>query len=132
MSIKKSVAAEAMKEQKNTINMEVANIKKQSNENEDTGPGWDILKFNKLYQESIIKVKDPRTFYVHGKYVKSCKSSLGLLDNKTKFRWGMMWLVTSKRFEQFIISLIMINSVFLGIKDYTDVENKTSINRFVE
>jgi len=58
--------------------------------------------------------------------------SLGILDNKTKLRWCLAWLVTSKMFERFIISLIMINSVFLGIKDYVDIENETDINRLVE
>lgn len=40
--------------------------------------------------------------------------------------------MTSKRFESFIISLIIFNSALLGLKDYTDVNNETAINKFVE
>jgi hypothetical protein len=40
--------------------------------------------------------------------------------------------VTSKKFETFIISLILFNSALLGLKDYTDVNNETAINKFVE
>lgn len=82
-------------------------------------------QFNEAYADSISRVKDEHSFYVHGKFVRFSKSSLGILDNKTKLRWSLAWIITSKRFEQFIIFLIMLNSVFLGIKDYTDIENKT-------
>lgn len=43
-----------------------------------------------------------------------------------------MWLVTAKWFEYLIIFLILLNALFLGIKDYTDVDNVTPINQFVE
>lgn len=79
-----------------------------------------------------MNLKDPRSFFVHGKTVRFSKTSLGLLENKSKLRWYLVWLTTSKGFEYFIIFLIMLNSVFLGIKDYTDVDNTTKINIFVE
>ena len=121
-----------MQQEKNVSGLIEDKSKQKREENEDNSPSWDIFKFNKTYQESILKVKDTRSFYVHGKYVRYSKISLGLLDNRTKFRWALVWLVTSKQFETFIISLIMINSIFLAIKDYTDVENLTPINKFVE
>jgi voltage-dependent calcium channel P/Q type alpha-1A len=40
-------------------------------------------------------------------------------------------LVTSKYFDGFIIALIAIYSVLLGMKDYTDLKNKTSVNKLL-
>jgi hypothetical protein len=31
-----------------------------------------------------------------------------------------------------VVGLILFNSLLLGIKDYTDVENESNINKFVE
>jgi hypothetical protein len=84
------------------------------------------------YEDRIALIKDDCTFFVHGKHVKFSKRSLGMLDNKNKIRIALVWLITSKWFENFIISLILINSLFLGMKDYTDKENVTPINKFVE
>ena len=75
---------------------------------------------------------DEHSFWVHDRLVRFSKNSLGVLENKTKFRWSLVWLTTSKAFDRFIITLIMLNSLFLAIKDYTDVDNKTEINQFVE
>ena len=47
-------------------------------------------------------------------------------------RNGAAWVVTHKRFDHFIVTLIMINSLLLGIKSYTDVENTTTRNKIVE
>ena len=55
-----------------------------------------------------------------------------MLDNKNKIRIFLVWMVTSKWFENFITFLILLNSFFLGIKDYTDKENVTPVNAFVE
>ena len=55
-----------------------------------------------------------------------------MLDNKSKLRIFLVWLVKAKWFEHFITSLILINSLFLGIKDYTDKDDLTPINNFVE
>ena len=71
---------------------------------------------------------DEHSFWVHNKYVKFSKNSLGFLENKTKFRWSLVWMTSSKAFDRFLISLIMLNSLFLAIKDYTDVDNETDIN----
>lgn len=84
------------------------------------------------YEDKIHLIKDDCTFFVHGKQVRFAKRSLGMLDNKNRIRIFLVWLITSKWFENMIISLILINSLFLGIKDYTDKENVTPINIFVE
>lgn len=44
----------------------------------------------------------------------------------------MVWVITSKYWENFIISAILINSLLLGIKDYTDYSNLSKLNRFIE
>jgi len=85
-----------------------------------------------MYTDSLIFVKDENTFFVHGKIYRFSKLSLGLLDNKTKFRFFLVWLTTSNKFENFIILLISLNSIFLGIKNYKDRKNEDSINVFVE
>lgn len=84
------------------------------------------------YDEAMHKVKDSKSFYVHGKIIRYSKTSLGLLDNRSAIRWYIVYLITDKRFENFILLMIIVNSIFLGIKDYTDVENKSTINKFVE
>lgn len=98
-------------------------------ENEEL-TGWRRELFE--YEAKIALIKDDCTFLVHGKTVKFSKRSLGMLDNKNRIRICLVWLITNKWFENLIISLILINSLFLGIKDYTDKENVTPINVFVE
>ena len=89
-------------------------------------------KWKAMYDESMALIKDEVTFYVHGRYYRFSKNSLGIFGNKTQFRVFLVWLCTSKWFENTIISLILLNSLFLGIKDYTDTEQVTPINQFVE
>ena len=55
-----------------------------------------------------------------------------MLGNKSKVRIFLVWLVKARWFEHFITFLIMVNSLFLGIKDYTDKKDETRINQFVE
>ena len=85
-----------------------------------------------MYDDAVSRVKNEQQFYVHGKFVSFSKNSLAIFDNKTKFRFFLVWIVTSKQFETFIISLILFNSALLGVKDYTDLNNETFINKFVE
>ena len=71
-------------------------------------------------------------FYVHGTYKKFSPRSLTVLDNKNEFRFMVVEFVTSKSFERFIITLILIYSIMLGVKDYTDYENTTPVNMLLE
>ena len=41
-------------------------------------------------------------------------------------------IISSKFFESFIISLILVYSVLLGMKDYVDYDNVTPVNKFME
>lgn len=60
------------------------------------------------------------------------KDSLSVFDNKNRFRWACVWLTTHPKFDAFIISMIAINSITLGIKDYEDVENVSTRNQVVD
>ena len=51
-----------------------------------------------------------------------------MLGNGNPVRAGIVWIITHKRFDQVIVCLILVNSLLLGIKDYTDVKNESSIN----
>jgi len=73
-------------------------------------------------------VHDEESFYMHGKNVKYCKMAFGILDNKIKIRWCFVWIVTSPWFNNLILSLIIINSIILGAKDYTDPKDLTAKN----
>jgi hypothetical protein len=83
------------------------------------------------YDKSISYVTDDQTFYVHNKLVKYAKMSLGMLDTKNKIRWIFVWFANWKYFENTVLSLIIINSILLGIKDYTDPNDETSRNKFI-
>ena len=116
-----------MKDKKQTVTEKGGDGK---DEDDTVELGWGIARFNHNYQEAIMKLPpgDEHSFWVHDRLVRFSKNSLGVLENKTKFRWSLVWLTTSKAFDRFIITLIMLNSLFLAIKDYTDVDNKTEIN----
>lgn len=57
------------------------------------------------------------------------EDSLYLMTNKSRVRYQVARLVTSKYFDGFIVALIAIYSVLLGMKDYTDHDNKSQVNR---
>ena len=59
---------------------------------------------------------------------KFAKDSLGIFDNRQKFRYLAVYIITAKWFENMIITLILFNSLLLGIKDYTDVNDESAIN----
>ena len=44
----------------------------------------------------------------------------------------MVWLITSPQFDYFITAMILLNSFFLGIKDYTIGTRDSKTNVFVE
>lgn len=76
--------------------------------------------------------KNPCLFFVHDQYKKFSARSLGCLSNKSKLRYNLVWIITWHWFEKVIISLIIVYSILLGAKDYTDHENKYYINAFIE
>ena len=89
-------------------------------------------KFVEMYDESLMHVHDDTVFWVHGRRFHFCKLSLGIFHNRTQIRFFLVWIVTSKKFENGVISLIILNSIILGLKDYTDPDNKTFGNRLIE
>lgn len=109
---------------------EIAQMNIDSDEDDDRLTWWQKRKLQ--IETNFQKVNDETSFYVHGKFKKFSKTSLGVLENKHHFRYVFVWLVTSKWFENCIISLILLNSLVLGAKDYTDYENETKINEFIE
>ena len=104
-------------------------------EKDDKPSIYTYKHFISFYENSIQKVKkDESAFYVHGKVVKYSKLSLGMLNNKNKLRWVLVWIITSKQFENFIMLLIIINSLVLGMKDYTQKDDQEikQINKIVQ
>lgn len=75
---------------------------------------------------------DPAQFFAHGKYHTFSEKSIWVLGKGNPIREGIVWIITHKRFDQVVVGLILFNSLLLGIKDYTDPNNETNINQFVE
>ena len=69
---------------------------------------------------------------MHGKRHLFSKRSIFLLRSNYRVRRAIVWIITHKLFDNVIVFLIMVNALLLGIKDYTDTSNETSINQFVE
>jgi len=78
------------------------------------------------------EITDDYSFYAHGRIYKFSKDSLGLFSNKSAFRKKVVWLVTWNMFDYFIIACILVNSIFLGMMDYTDRGKNSWENRLVE
>ena len=75
---------------------------------------------------------DPSLFVAHGKTHQFSKRSLFLFKNNNIFRRAVVWIITHKRFDHIIVFLILVNALLLGIKDYTDPESLTPVNKFVD
>lgn len=69
--------------------------------------------------EEYDQSKDPTQFFYHGKYHTFSKKSLWLFPADSPIRKCVVWTITHKRFDQFIVLLIMFNSLLLGIRNYT-------------
>jgi hypothetical protein len=108
----------------------VPSILAQEESDEETQASWWEQKQHQI-NEAIKESKDETQFCVHGSIKRFSKSSLGLFDNQSKFRYVIVWIVTSKHFDNLIIFLIGFNSILLGAKDYIDTENKTAINQWI-
>ena len=56
-----------------------------------------------------------------------------MFSNTNKFRQVIVWLITWKYFDYFVILIIVTNSIFLGMYDYTARDsNKTWTNKLVD
>ena len=83
-----------------------------------------------LYEKMV--GEESRRFYFHGKQYYYSRKSLFCFTKQNTFRQSIVWIITHKRFDHFIVSLIIFNSILLGVKDYTDFDNKTTQNQIVE
>jgi len=73
-----------------------------------------------------------RHFRCHGQDFYFAEYSLFLFSNASKVRIGLVKLITWKYFEHFITFMIIVNSILLGMMDYSDTENKGWRNRLVQ
>jgi len=89
-------------------------------------------KQEKEKKENYDQSKDPSQFYMHGKYHTFSRKSLWLFPSESPFRRCVVWIITHKRFDQFIVLLIMFNSLLLGIRDYRPEGKSSMINQFVD
>jgi hypothetical protein len=68
--------------------------------------------------------RDKTLFHIRDQDVFFAQESLYLMTNKSKIRYNIAKLVTSKYFDGFIISLITIYFVLLGLsRDDTDIDS---------
>ncbi|TMW68721.1 hypothetical protein Poli38472_006189 [Pythium oligandrum] len=76
-------------------------------------------------------------FYAHGKRFLFAPCSLGVFDESNRFRQAIIWCITWKRFDQFILLLIFANSIILSLADYSkvdkngDLDSSTSIRNAI-
>jgi hypothetical protein len=78
-----------------------------------------------------VKKTLPYWFFANGKWEKLAEKSVFCLTKENCFRMIMVNIYMHPWFDNFIVFLILVNSLFLGIYDYTDVDNKTNLNKFV-
>lgn len=77
-------------------------------------------------------LESPTKFFFHGKWFSYSAKSLFFLDKDNRFRRCCVWMLTHKRFDHFIVFLIMVNSLMLGAKDYADLTNTSKRNRVID
>ena len=78
-----------------------------------------------------LKKPGKANFFVHNKHVAYCKTSLHFLTEQSKIRYGCVWFTEWKYTEFIIISIVIFNSVILGLMDYGDGQENV-INRLVK
>jgi hypothetical protein len=69
-------------------------------------------------EEEEHPITDKYSFWAHGQKHYYSSNSLGFLSNKNAIRKALVTLVTWVYFEYFITIMILLNSAFLGMKDY--------------
>ncbi|KAG7393764.1 hypothetical protein PHYPSEUDO_004527 [Phytophthora pseudosyringae] len=67
-------------------------------------------------------IADRYNFFAHRKRFLFSPCSLGVFHESSRFRQALIWCITWKRFDQFILCLILANSVILAIADYSKVD----------
>jgi hypothetical protein len=105
------------------LDKQVEEIKEDQGEEEDK---------EELRTDREIESDEPGVFIMHGKKHLFSKRSIFMLRSNYRLRRAIVWIITHKLFDNFVVFLIMVNALLLGIKDYTDTSNETAINQFVE
>lgn len=68
---------------------------------------------------------EPGDFLVHGKTVSFSPRALLCLRDTNPFRYGLVWIITSWLFENFILVLIIANTVMIACIDYSVIDRDT-------
>ncbi|KAF4133455.1 Voltage-dependent L-type calcium channel domain-containing protein [Phytophthora infestans] len=74
------------------------------------------------------EIADRYNFFVHRKRFLFAPCSLGIFPERSRFRQALIWCITWKRFDQFILFLILANSIILAIADYSKVDNQGDLD----
>ena len=106
--------------------MNIFEKKGNENQEEDSDQEDQEIQVQEVLEEQDCK------FYYHEKEHLYSRRSLFCFTKNNRFRQAIVWIITHKKFDQSIVALIIFNSILLGIKDYTDFDNKTPQNQFVE
>lgn len=81
------------------------------------------------YKEKVKNLNQDGVFYLDGKELKFAPSStifgFGQLN---KMRFYSVWLATRDHFNNFILLVILVNSLMMGARDYLDPDNLTQHN----
>ena len=83
------------------------------------------MEFSFIAKPDNAQRTDPTQFWAHGKYHTFSPKSMWLFSNTNSFRKAVVYIITHKRFDHVIVLLILINSLLLGAKDYTDINQET-------
>ena len=74
----------------------------------------------KIKQRKKQEIERKRTnFKFHGKCFKFAKYSLNYFDEENAFRCRLIWIMTSRSFENFMNICVLINSLLLCFYDYS-------------
>ncbi|KAL4151847.1 hypothetical protein PRNP1_008784 [Phytophthora ramorum] len=73
-------------------------------------------------------VADRYNFFAHRKRFLFSPCSLGVFHENSRFRQAVIWCITWKRFDQFILFLILANSTILAIADYSKVDEQGDLD----
>ncbi|KAG6963902.1 hypothetical protein JG687_00006278 [Phytophthora cactorum] len=73
-------------------------------------------------------IADRYNFFVHRKRFLFAPCSLGIFPESSRFRQALIWCITWKRFDQFILFLILANSTILAIADYSKVDDQGDLD----
>ncbi|KAG7392061.1 hypothetical protein PHYBOEH_006502 [Phytophthora boehmeriae] len=73
-------------------------------------------------------VADRYNFFAHRKRFLFSPCSLGYFRESNRFRQAVIWCITWKPFDQFILFLIFANSVILALADYSKVNEQGDLD----